>query len=115
MIKSTTDLIKALPFKTDFKEDLLKSFDSLDEDKRFNIERILWDTYCALYDLKLQENLSIAFEEASRNQEKLDKDFYKRVNDLTEQEMNALTAEDIKATDLDMTREKLQDLISPQK
>ena len=111
MVKSTTDLIKILPFNSDFKKNLLESFETLDQDKKFAIERILWDTYCALYDLKFQQNVSIAFEEASRNQEKLDKDFYKRVNELTENEMDKLTEDDIKKVDLEIARDKLKDLI----
>lgn len=111
MIKTTKDLIKILPFEDKFKKDLLESFDSLSPGRKLNIQLMLWDTYYGLYDLKIEENISIALKEAEENREKLNKDFYKRVRDLTEAEMNQLTAEDIKALDIDMAREKLSEII----
>jgi hypothetical protein len=56
--------------------------------------------------------LSIALDEAKNNQEKLDSSFYKRVRDLTDDEMSTVTAEDFKELDLDIAREKLQEIIS---
>lgn len=115
MVLQTKDIIKILPFDEKFKKELLESFDKLDVDRRNNIERLLWETYFTLYDIKLQENLRIALEEVARNQEKLDKDLYNRVKKLTNNEMNQVSEQDIRDMDIDITREKLQELITPQK
>jgi hypothetical protein len=112
MVNTTTDLIKILPFNKDFKKDLLEKYDSLDPDTKFNIQTMLWNLYDGLFELKLNENLSIALEEAGNNQEKLDSNFYKRVRDLTDDEMSTVSAEDFKDLDLDIAREKLQEIIS---
>lgn len=112
MIKTTQDLIKVLPFDKEFKKELLESYENLNSDKKFNIQVMLWDTYDALFELKLEENLTIAFEEAKNNQERLDSDFYKRVRDLTMREMEQVSAEEIKAMDLDVARDKLEEIIS---
>lgn len=112
MIKTTQDLIKILPFDKEFKKELLENYETLDPDRKFNIQVMLWGTYDGLFDLKLEENLSIAFEEAKNNQEKLDSELYKRVRDLTADEMDRLTEDDIKALDLDIARDKLQEILS---
>jgi hypothetical protein len=114
MITTTLDLIKALPLDGAFRKELLDSYESLDEERKFKIGRILWAAYDVLFEAKLSRNLAIAFDEAANNQEKLDKNFYNRVRDLTEQEMDKVSAEDIEATSLDITRDKLQELIKPQ-
>ena len=111
MIKTTQDLIKVLPFDKEFKKELLENYETLDPDKKFNIQVMLWDTYDGLFDLKLEKNLTIAYEEAKNNQEKLDSELYQRVRDLTEDEMNRLTEEDIKALDLDVARDKLKAIL----
>ncbi len=115
MVLQTIDIIKILPFDEDFKKELLESFDSFDVNKRNSIEVLLWQTYFTLYDIKLQENLEIALEEAGRNQEKLDKGLYMRVKRLTNNEMNQVSAKDIKDMDLDTTRDKLAELVSARK
>ena len=112
MVLQTKDIIKILPFDEKFKKELLESFDKLDVDRKNNIERLLWATYDALYNLKLQENLRIAFDEAGRNQEKLDKNFYSRVKKLTDDEMSQVGVQDIQAMDLDITREKLAGIVA---
>lgn len=101
---TTKDIIKILPFDNEFKSELFNSFDRLDADKKFNLEQILWDAYSAFYELKLKENTQLALLRAKDNQEKLDHDFYKRVREKTDKEMEeeATTA----TTQFDLTRAK---------
>ncbi|OGH15944.1 MAG: hypothetical protein A3C30_03850 [Candidatus Levybacteria bacterium RIFCSPHIGHO2_02_FULL_40_18] len=115
MSLQTKDLIKILPFDEAFKKELGDSFDSLDTDKRNSIEKLLWGTYFALYDFKLNENLSIALAEAKKNREKLDENFYWRVKELTDREIEHVSAEDIKTADLEEARDKLAEIVSPDK
>jgi len=97
MSLQTKDLIKILPFDEAFKKELGDSFDSLDTD------------------FKLNENLSIALAEAKKNREKLDENFYWRVKELTDREIEHVSAEDIKTADLEEARDKLAEIVSPDK
>ena len=109
---TTKDIIKILPFDEEFKKDLLENFDKLTDDQKFNIERIVWAGYETLYELKLNENLAIALDEAGRKQEKINSTLYERVRELTDNEMAHISAEDIKSADLSEARGKLVDIMS---
>ncbi len=111
MIRTTKDIVKILPLDEEFKKDLIDSYDNLSEDSKFNIGRMLWAAYKIIFGIKLEKNMAIAFEEAMENREKLDKNFYNRIRDLTMSEMDHVTAEEIQAMDLDITRDKLAEII----
>lgn len=114
MVKTTKELIKVLPFEEKFREELLAKYDSLNVDQRYLINRALWETYDALYQIKLEENMQIALERAKEGKETLDKDFYRRVREHTERELQ--TADAAKTTHIDLaeTRKKLQALLDAQ-
>ncbi|MBI2074504.1 MAG: hypothetical protein HYT83_01560 [Candidatus Levybacteria bacterium] len=111
MTITTKEIIKLLPFEDKFRLELLEKFDSLNPDQKFNMEQILWDAYFALYKLKLDENLQLAFLRAKENQEKLDKDFYKRVEEQTEKELSENTIEVTEEVDLEAARKAMEKII----
>lgn len=85
--QTTQDIIKILPFKPEFKDELLDNYESLTEDQRFGVERIVWDLYDSLYEVRLEKNMELAFERAKKNEEQLDHAFYERVRKQTDQEL----------------------------
>lgn len=109
---TTKDIIKILPFDNEFKNELLGSFDGLDDDKKFNIGEVLWNAYDAFYELKLKENTQLALLQARDNQEKLDKDFYKRIREQTDKEMEQEATQMTAQVDLAQTREELKEIIN---
>jgi len=108
---TTIGIIKILPFDVEFKEELLASYDNLPQGKKLDIEQLIWDTYDLFYNLRLQENIELALEEAGNNREKIDPGFYKRVSDLTQNEMMNMNQEDLKNTDLLLARKQLAEMI----
>ncbi len=108
MTITTKDIIKILPFQEAFKIDFLEKFDTLPSDKKFSVEQILWDAYYALYRLKFDANISLAFERAKNNEETLDKDFYKRVEEQTEKEMETQALESTEKVDLESARKAME-------
>jgi len=100
-----------LPFKEDFKEDLLKNYYTLTDDQRFGIERIVWDYYDALYEIRLQKNMQLAKERAEKNEEKLDHDFYARINTQTEQELQEEFSDTETTVDLSDARDELEKIL----
>ncbi|GIW62166.1 MAG: hypothetical protein KatS3mg089_1018 [Patescibacteria group bacterium] len=108
---TTKTIIKILPFEREFKEQLLLAFDTMDPDRKITVERAVWDLYDAIYELKLQENINIALQNALVNKEKLDSEFYKRVKKKTEMELLSSTATTVMQSDLTQAREKLEQLL----
>jgi hypothetical protein len=110
-MQTTQDVIKLLPFHTDFKDDLLKNFDTLNPDQKFAIERVIWEFYDALFENRLDENMKIAFEKAKKKEVPLDHEFYTRVRKETEQQLKEEFSETEATVDLSEAREKLQEIL----
>ena len=64
---NTTDIIKFMPFEDNFKTDLIKNFDTLDPNKKFALEQVIWDAYEAIYKLRLEENIRLALLDAKNS------------------------------------------------
>lgn len=109
---TTKDIIKILPLDKDFKNKLLDEFDQLNPDQKNAVGQILWKAYRDLYKIKRDANLQLAFLRAKNNQEKLDKDFYRRVREQTGKEMEQEVLQTTTQVDLAETREELQAIIS---
>ena len=110
-MQTIQDIIKILPFKKEFKEDLLKNYDTLTDDQRFSIERIVFDLYDGLYEARLEENMQLAFEAAKKNEEKLDHEFYQRVRLQTEKQLQEEFSKTETTVDLSETRGELQEIL----
>lgn len=105
------DIIKILPFEEQFKNNLLGQFDELSIDQRFSLEQILWETYVVFYNLKLEENMQLALLRAKDNQEPLNSDFYKGVQEQTELDMQKEAGEHIAEKDLDAARVAMEKIV----
>lgn len=112
---TTKNIIKILPFRDEFKKSLLERFDSLTDDQRLQIERVVWDFYDALYELKLQENIALALQKSGEEQVKLTKDFYRTIEEQTEQEMFKSTVSIATKVDLEQARDQLEEIIDEHK
>ncbi len=110
-MQTTQDIIKVLPFKEEFRDNLLEKFDSLSDDQRFAIERIVWELYDAIYEARLDENMQLAFDKAKRNEEKLDHEFYSRVRKQTEQQLQKDFSKTETAVELSDAREELNKIL----
>lgn len=108
---TTKDIIKMLPFKAEFKEDLLNRYDSFTPDQRFSIERIVWGYYYAVYQARLDKNMQAAFQRAGNNEEALDKEFYERVRKQTDMELQEVYNEETTDVNLSTARGELEEII----
>lgn len=109
---TTKDIVKNLPLPEELKNELLTNLDSYDPDVKFKIVQALWDTYTALYYLKLEENMRLAFYKAQQNQEKLNKDFYKKIRKQTQQDLQTDLAGLKTSSELSSIRQKIEKLIN---
>lgn len=111
-MQKTQDIIKLLPFKPEFKENLLKNYEQLTDDQKYSIERIVWDLYDALYEARLDENMQKAFERAKKHEEKLDHAFYERIRKQTDNEFEKATNDTMASVDLSSAREELAKILN---
>ena len=111
MILTTQKIIEMLPFDNEFKTQLLGDWDKLTVDQRFNIERLVWDAFGDIYNTRLKANLDLAMLKVAKKEDTFDPDFYKRVKQKTEQELEEQLADETTTTDLSSTREELEKLI----
>lgn len=111
---TTKDIIVLLPFKEEFKKQLLSRFDSMTIGEKYEIEKILWDAYDAYFQTVLDKNLEEAMEKAKRNEIPLDGNFYKTVEEHTEKEVAEKQQHTKTGDALEAVRDKLQTYIQPQ-
>lgn len=108
---TTKDIIKLLPIEKNFKEELLAKFDTLNPDQKFAVERIVWQTYDEVCDGRINENLILALMKAGKNEEIFDENFYKRVVDKTNKEIDEEATKTITQFDLSHTRQGLAEMV----
>lgn len=111
MALTTKDIIKIIPFDDKFRDELLRDFDGLDSDRKFDIEQAIWDAYDLLYEFKLKENTQLAFLKAENNEENLDGDFYKRIREKTDKEMQELSIDKVEQSSLDEARKAMEIIV----
>lgn len=108
---TTKDIIKILPFDNQFKIDLLEIFDNLSDDQKYNVERILWTTYSALYKLKYQEKVRLAMVEVKNGQRGLDNNLGDKIEEEVEKEMQEEAQKSIEGTDLTAARKAMEQIV----
>ncbi len=111
MTLTTRSIIKILPFEEGFKTDLLDLFEQLDDDQKLVIQQILWDTYFAIYKGALEEKTQEAMVKAGEGKEKLDKEFYLRVEQEIEKEMQGVAVKQSESVDLGIARKAMELII----
>lgn len=109
---TSQNIIKILPLNQQLKQELLTGWDKLDLDQKFNLEQLIWDTYYALYQLRLQENLQLGMLRAKENKETLDQNFYKRIQVQTEKDLENEQLGDLTETELNDVRNKIQSILT---
>lgn len=112
---TTKEIIKILPFEEKFRNGLLESFDSLNPDQKYHIERVVWNFYEALYNLKLQENLETAMINVRKGSADVDEEFYGKIKKQTEEEMTKSFYQGTADADLTKIRTKLEEILSKTK
>lgn len=108
---TTANIIKVLPFEESFKHELLQELPVLSKGQVFTLDGILRNTFYALYDARLQENMQIALDKVAHNQEKLGEDFYARVQQQTMEELEEAGRDKIDSADLEAARRAMEQIV----
>ena len=109
---TTKDIIQILPFEDSFKKQLIADYDSLTPDQVYSIGQIIWDAYGAIYQIRLDKNTREALMLVEDGKESLDKEFYKRIREKTNLEMQKDMVQAETTVDLSETREALKGIIN---
>lgn len=108
---TTQSIINILPFEESFRKELFSGLDNLSPDQKFNVEELIWDAYGALYQIILDKNMGEALLRVEAGEEMPDKEFYNKVREKTNNEIqNQISSTDV-AIDLSETREELEKIL----
>lgn len=112
MYPTTKEIIKIIPFDIAFKNDLLNRFDDFNDDQKFSITQTLWVAYSTFYQMELEKNLQEAIAGLEKGNEKLDKNFYKRVHEKTKKDIEKEGILAKKDSDLTTARKAMEQIIA---
>ena len=112
---TTKTIINYLPFDSDYKLDLLEKYDSLPFDEKAKVSDMVWDLYSDLYKLRIQENYDKAIAEAEEKGEKIDKNFYGKVLEMTREEVGKQLISAGESGDLGEARRSMEKIIKEMK
>lgn len=105
------DIIRSLPIKDDIKSKIVNNFDNFTPSQRSALERVAWLTYDALYENRLNENISRQYDDVKAGSEDLGGDFYKRALQKTDKEMTVDFKESISKHDLAEARKAMEFIV----
>ncbi len=110
---TTQKLIHILPIDEEVRKDILQRWDTMDPDEKFQTERILWDTYYELFRIRLEKNLQLKLSQLGEENSDMEADpeFYKRVSEQTEKEMQSENYKTADVSELGNVRTKLEELM----
>lgn len=108
---TTKNIIKILPVEANVKERLAKEFDSLPLEKKYAIKELLWGFFYSWYGLKLEENTQLALLGAKNGKIKLDQNFYKKVKEKTDREIEEGAIETVEKVDLEEARRAMEFIV----
>jgi len=111
MKTTTKDIIAFLPFKKEFKIELLEKMEKMDEDTRLAIVDILWETYDALTEIRFQKNLKMIMDDIVNKKIPAPENIHKFVEEKTEKEMQSELIEDSTQFNIENIRVKIKNLM----
>ena len=109
---TTKDVIKQLPIEDKLKTQILNMYDHMEPAQKLTIQRIAWKTYDLMREERIEENVQQGFENVSKGEGQLGKDFYDNVVKKTDQEMVKDVQKSIQATDLAAARQAMEQIIN---
>lgn len=110
---TTKDIIKQLPLGESLQNELLNNYDSFDSNKQFIIDRVIWNTYDAIYQSFIDKNVELLFHKTDTGETNLDKNFYAQAVKQADQEFKDYMEKHATDDALKGVRDKLESLIKP--
>lgn len=81
------DIIKVIMTDEPLKMEIIDRYDLLTPSEKFKIDSIAWDAYYKLYNVRLECNLELQYENVKEGIEQLGDDFYARALKKTDEQM----------------------------
>lgn len=108
---TTENILKMLARDSNQALKLVEIFNAFDDDQKYLAEKKIWDLYDELYDVRLKSNLQKAFAEVKKGKRNLSADFYKKVKEETDKEIEKQFHQDTTSVDLNSVRDKISKII----
>src|SRR6266581_3784596 len=108
---NTKNIIKALPFEETLKTELLNQFDTLTPDQKYTITRIVWQTWNAIFKLRLEEKVEDALADMREGKGEINPTEYAKLRQETLKEMEKDLSQGITGVDLSAARTAMEKII----
>lgn len=108
---TTENIIKMLSKNESTSKILIEKFNTLNDDERFEVSNKIWNLYDLMYEGRLQVNVQKALNEVAANKKELSPDFYKKVKEQTDKEIEKEFFVDTTNADIDSVRDKISKII----
>ena len=109
---TTKEIIQLLSLDPELKARLLDTYDTLSEEEKCDVQQLVWGTYTAEYNMKLEAKIEEKMQQVADGKAHLDKDFYKRIEEEVKLEMKSVQSEQEAHGELASTREELEKLLN---
>lgn len=108
---STLDVIKALPLKSELKEELIRDYDSYPLGKQTSISEFVWDIFDDIYQLKLREYTTLPILEDVEEGKEPPEDFAIQARQRAAREMDEMIEQGVSDEHLKDIRHDIQDIL----
>lgn len=115
MALTTIQIIKILPFEDAFKKKLLDRLETVQGGERMVFVDALWDMYDTVYQIRLEKNLTLARMDLEEGIGEISPEFFIKVEEKTNKEMQEEAAQEITDVDLSQARGKLEEIMNGKK
>lgn len=110
-LPTTKEIIKLLPFEEAYKVELLQKFDTASADEKFTLEGMLWKAYREWYRMQKDKQYQIALSDVMEGKEHFDAEFYKRLEEKTNKEIQTEGTQTKEKVDLTSARSAMEKIV----
>jgi hypothetical protein len=106
------DIIKVIMTDESLKMEIINTYDFLTPSQKFAIDSIAWETYYKLYNVTLECNLGLQYENVKAGKEELGDDFYKRAVEKTDKQMRGEFEKSLNDANISIARKAMEHIIN---
>lgn len=108
---TTESIINFLPFPADQKLKILEKYQLAGPQEKSDMTELIWNGYSVYFNFKLQANFSKSLKLASKTHSPIDGNFYSKIVDQTEKEVETELIKAGESIDLDAARKAMQQIV----
>jgi hypothetical protein len=108
---NTKTIINYLPFDPKVKLELLEAYDSIPLEEQIRISRLVWQAFSEFENIKIKGNFDKGLKEASKANQKLDENYYKKIIEETQKDTEAKLSSAQESVDITRARKSMEQIV----